>query len=368
MWYGIVDTVLYIGRMSILVSQGAVARAYRCLLKGLGLSSLGRSLDSYCWDTNRHYEPIVSDGDVKNRFTWIALIHVVEIRTGTATKLLYPKVRDSFPRIAKFLFLLQCIVLWLSYSVEIVTPWMQNHIQIFAVSKEWTQIIFAFVNICRHELFHGQALICGRVNIGRRQKLGATQMTNSPCAIQIWNWIGKLEIGLCWCIIWGKILALEIGTRIKTRASTVAVNQNFCNESLNCKLKKDWVGRKIKSQTCQVWDVSELKRRSGKRGEATPLTNVFGLEDRPSLSTPVCHYQPPVHFYKVDIFLTCTSAHVFDTLGMPLSSLQIPAPWCLSKFLLPRKGLVPFTHLVKVRRVTWFWHFQASDFQETFTR
>ena len=104
MWYGIVDTVLYIGRMSILVSQGAVARAYCCLLKGLGLSSLGRSLDSYCWDTSRHYQPIVSDGDVKNRFTWIALIHVVEIRTGTATKLLYPKVRDSFPRIAKFLF------------------------------------------------------------------------------------------------------------------------------------------------------------------------------------------------------------------------------------------------------------------------
>ena len=201
---------------------------------------------------------------------------------------------------------------------------MQNHIQIFAVSKEWTQIIFAFVNICRHELFHGQALICGRVNIGRRQKLGATQMTNSPCAIQIWNWIGKLEIGLCWCIIWGKILALEIGTRIKTRASTVAVNQNFCNESLNCKLKKDWIGRKIKSQTCQVWDVSELKRRSEKRGEATPLTNVFGLEDRPSLSTPVCHFQPPVHLYKLDIFLTCTSAHVFDTLGIPMSSLQTP--------------------------------------------
>lgn len=69
MWYGIVDTVLYIGRMSILVSQGAVARAYCCLLKGLGLSSLGRSLDSYCWDTSRHYQPIVSDGDVKNRFT-----------------------------------------------------------------------------------------------------------------------------------------------------------------------------------------------------------------------------------------------------------------------------------------------------------
>ena len=66
MWYGIVDTVLYIGRMSILVSQGAVARAYRCLLKGLGLSSLGRSLDSYCWDTSRHYQSIVSDGDVKN--------------------------------------------------------------------------------------------------------------------------------------------------------------------------------------------------------------------------------------------------------------------------------------------------------------
>ena len=33
-----------------------------------------------------------------------------------------------------------------------------------------------------------------------------------------------------------------------------------------------------------------------------------------------------------------------------------------------RKGLVPFTQLVKVRRVTWFWHFQASDFHETFTR
>ena len=26
------------------------------------------------------------------------------------------------------------------------------------------------------------------------------------------------------------------------------------------------------------------------------------------------------------------------------------------------KGLVPFTQLVKVRRITWFWHFQASDF------
>ena len=32
------------------------------------------------------------------------------------------------------------------------------------------------------------------------------------------------------------------------------------------------------------------------------------------------------------------------------------------------KGLVPFTQLVKVRKVTWFWHFQASDFHETFTR
>ena len=32
------------------------------------------------------------------------------------------------------------------------------------------------------------------------------------------------------------------------------------------------------------------------------------------------------------------------------------------------KGLVPFTQLVKVRRVTWFWHFRASDFHETFTR
>ena len=32
------------------------------------------------------------------------------------------------------------------------------------------------------------------------------------------------------------------------------------------------------------------------------------------------------------------------------------------------KGLVPFTQLVKVRRITWFWHFQASDFHENFTR
>ena len=32
------------------------------------------------------------------------------------------------------------------------------------------------------------------------------------------------------------------------------------------------------------------------------------------------------------------------------------------------KGLVPFTQLVKVRRITWFWHFPASDFHETFTR
>ena len=32
------------------------------------------------------------------------------------------------------------------------------------------------------------------------------------------------------------------------------------------------------------------------------------------------------------------------------------------------KGLVPFTQLVKVRRVTCFWHIQASDFHETFTR
>ena len=83
--------------------------------------------------------------------------------------------------------------------------------------------------------------------------------------------------------------------------------------------------------------MSELKRRSGKRGEATPLRDVFGLEARPSLSTPVCHFQPPVHLYKLDIFLTCTSAHVFDTLGIPLSSLQIPTPWCLSKLLLPKE-------------------------------
>ena len=32
------------------------------------------------------------------------------------------------------------------------------------------------------------------------------------------------------------------------------------------------------------------------------------------------------------------------------------------------KGLASFTQLVKVRRVTWFWHFRASDFHETFTR
>ena len=200
---------------------------------------------------------------------------------------------------------------------------MQNHIQIFAVSKEWAQIIFAFVNICRHELFHCQALICGRVNIGRRQKLGATQMTNSPCAIQIWNWIGKLEIGFRWCIIWGKILALEIGTRIKTRASTVAVNQNFCNESLNCKLKKrlDWTKNQksnLSSLRCEWIEKAEWEKR---RSHSTPLTNVFGLEARPSLSTPVCHFQPPVHLYKLDICLTCTSAHVFDTLGIPLSSV-----------------------------------------------
>ena len=141
------------------------------------------------------------------------------------------KWEKGFRELLSFFFVTVCRPL----AVEIVTPWMQSHIQIFAVYKEWTQIIFAFVNICRHELFNGQALICGRVNIGTRQKLGATQMTNSPCAIQIWNWIGKLEIGFRWCIIWGKILDLEIGTRIKTKASTVAVNQNFCNESLNCK-------------------------------------------------------------------------------------------------------------------------------------
>ena len=32
------------------------------------------------------------------------------------------------------------------------------------------------------------------------------------------------------------------------------------------------------------------------------------------------------------------------------------------------KGLAAFIQLVKVRRVTWFWHFRASDFHETFTR
>ena len=127
-----------------------------------------------------------------------------------------------------------------------------------------------FVNICWRELFHGQALICGRVNIGTRQKLGATQMTNSPCAIQIWNWIGKLEIGFCWCIIWGKILALEIGTRIKTRASTVAVNQNFCNESLNCKLKKK-TGLDEKSKVKLVKFEMWVNWKGGVGKEAKPL-------------------------------------------------------------------------------------------------
>ena len=147
MWYGIVDTVLYIGRMSILVSQGAVARAYRCLLKGLGLSSLGRSLDSYCWDTSRHYQPIVSDGVVKNRFTWIALIHVVEIRKGTATKLLYRKVRDSFPRIAKFLF--SCpgqLNRWHCHSVsEWVSEWVRS--LLISVTSEYYR---AVVDTSRH--------------------------------------------------------------------------------------------------------------------------------------------------------------------------------------------------------------------------
>ena len=32
------------------------------------------------------------------------------------------------------------------------------------------------------------------------------------------------------------------------------------------------------------------------------------------------------------------------------------------------KGLVPFTQLVKKGGVSWFWHFPASDFHETFTR
>ena len=33
-----------------------------------------------------------------------------------------------------------------------------------------------------------------------------------------------------------------------------------------------------------------------------------------------------------------------------------------------RKGLATFTQLVKVWKVTSFWHFRASDFHETFTR
>ena len=37
-------------------------------------------------------------------------------------------------------------------------------------------------------------------------------------------------------------------------------------------------------------------------------------------------------------------------------------------FLDIAKGLVSFTQLVIVREVTWFWHFRASDFHETFTR
>ena len=51
---------------------------------------------------------------------------------------------------------------------------------------------------------------------------------------------------------------------------------------------------------------------------------------------------------------------------------QIYSLRCSSKLKQNRdgfvKGLVPFTQLVKVRRVTSFWHFQTSDFHETFTR
>ena len=42
--------------------------------------------------------------------------------------------------------------------------------------------------------------------------------------------------------------------------------------------------------------------------------------------------------------------------------VTLPKIWSASK------GLVPFIQLVKLRRVTWFWHFPASHFHETFTR
>ena len=159
MWYGIVDTVLYIGRMSILVSQGAVARAYCCLLKGLGLSSLGRSLDSYCWIPAGTTSPLVMwKIDLRqwrksflflDSLSWpLALIHVVEIRRGTATKLLNPKVRDRFPRIAKFLFC--CSVS--SFGCHILLRVLRRGCKITSkylqFIKKWKKIIFAFVNIC----------------------------------------------------------------------------------------------------------------------------------------------------------------------------------------------------------------------------
>ena len=137
LWYGIVDTVLYIGRMSILVSQGAVARAYCCLLKGLGLSSLGQSLDSYCWDTSRHYQPIVSDGDVKNRFTWIFYFLFALLRYAQALLPNYciRKWKIGFRELLSFFFVTVCrplavIFCWDCHEVD------ANHIQIFAVSKK----------------------------------------------------------------------------------------------------------------------------------------------------------------------------------------------------------------------------------------
>ena len=51
-------------------------------------------------------------------------------------------------------------------------------------------------------------------------------------------------------------------------------------------------------------------------------------------------------------------SNIYETDGPNYLSL-------LSILMIVSKGLVPFTQLVKVRRVNWFCHFQASDFRAT---
>ena len=55
-----------------------------------------------------------------------------------------------------------------------------------------------------------------------------------------------------------------------------------------------------------------------------------------------------------------------DDITHEVKSCQLATVTLLNKGM-HSKGLVPFTQLVKVRMVTLFWHFKASDFHETFT-